>query len=534
MSFRLLILVPVYNHASTLTRVLIDLKRAKLPILLVDDGSTDGIDAVLKGFPDIPVLRHQHNQGKGGALKTGMQWALNEGFAAVLTFDADGQHLTADIPRLLAEWEKDPAATYVGVRDFAAASSGFVPRASRIGRWFSNFFVRLETGVRLLDTQSGLRIYPLHQSLLLELKAQRYHFEVEILVRSLWMGMQVHDVPVGVLYPCPEERISHFRAWIDTLRIGGLHLKFLTLRVLMGLGIYRQRPLREHLEINGSGVIAWLVTRLGIRFCYTLMILPVMFVFLREKSRRAAIMEFHMRLRPAASHLRRLSASLKNFWYFGMSLLDRLNPSGNSSILPPTALTEETWRQLLGKGSIFVGAHYGDWFLIALRKKDVFDKPMGLVMDPRGTPEFMEKVLALHGNRVRIIDPFQESLSFALEVKHILDEGGHVCFLGDRLHGRAKEYSVSLPFLGKEAAFLQAPFDLALRLHVPVLYFGCTKQGITPGAPYQIFLHPIYDGRERVLPCALVERYVGHLERQVQSAPQHWFNFIPFWQQLET
>jgi predicted LPLAT superfamily acyltransferase len=531
---RLLVLVPVYNHASSLGRVLRELSAVNLPVLIVDDGSTDEISAVLKEFPAFTVLKHDGNRGKGEALRTGMQWAMSQGYAAVLTFDADGQHRVTDIPKLVSAWENDPSAIYIGVRDFQAASSGHVPRGSKIGRFWSNFFVWVETGQCMQDTQSGLRIYGLHRRLLRSLKAQRYHFEVEILVRAVWMGLKVHTVPVGVIYPRPEERVSHFRAWVDTFRMVGLHIQFLVLRLLMLLGLYRQRSLKSHEEIGGSGLMAWLVQRLGIRFCYTLMILPVMFIFLKESSRRAAIMEFHAQLRPAASRLNRLKASLSNFWYFGMSLLDRLNPAGNSSILAPATLSEETWRHLLGQGSIFVGAHYGDWFLVALHKRDVFDRPMGLVMDPRGTPDFMEKVMDLYGGKIRIIDPFQDPLAFALEVKHILDEGGNVCFLGDRLQGKAREYTVSLPFLGKEAAFLQAPFELALRLRVPVLYFGCTKQGITPAAPYQIFLHSIYDGRERLPAKALVERYVGHLEKQVQTAPQHWFNFIPFWRQLES
>jgi predicted LPLAT superfamily acyltransferase len=530
----LLVLVPVYNHAASLAAVLRELSAVKLPVLIVDDGSTDGVSHVLHDFPRYPVLKHVSNHGKGEALRTGMQWAMSQGYSAVLTFDADGQHRVADIPKLVAAWEKDPSALHIGVRDFQSGNSGPVPLSSKIGRWLSNFLVWVETGQSMEDTQSGLRIYGLHRRLLRSLKARRYHFEVEILVRAAWMGLNIHTVPVGVFYPKPEERVSHYHGWLDTLRMAGLHARFLVLRLLMILGLYRQRSLQSHQEIGGSGLMAWLVQRLGIRFCYTLMILPVVFIFLKESSRRAAIMEFHAQLRPAASRWHRLKASLSNFWYFGMSLLDRLNPAGNSSILAPASLSEETWKLLLGQGSIFVGAHYGDWFLVALHKRDVFDRPMGLVMDPRGTPDFMEKVMELHAGQIKIIDPFQEPLAFALEVKQVLDEGGNVCFLGDRLQGKAREYTVSLPFLGREAAFLQAPFELALRLRVPVLYFGCTKQGITPASPYQIFLHSIYDGRERISAKVLVERYVGHLEKQVHAAPQHWFNFIPFWRQLES
>jgi hypothetical protein len=325
---RLLVLVPVYNHAATLGKVLRELSTVNLPILIVEDGSTDGVDAVLMDFPQHTVLKHETNRGKGEALRTGMQWAIGQGYTAVLTFDADGQHRVSDIPKLVAAWGQDPEGIHIGVRDFKAAASGPVPLGSKIGRTLSNFFVWVETGQAMKDTQSGLRIYGLHRRLLRSLKAQRYHFEVEILVRAVWMGLKVHTVPVGVIYPRPEERVSHFRVWVDTLRMGGLHLQFLSLRLLMLLGLYQERPLKSQEEIGGAGAMAWLVQRLGIRFCYTLMILPVMFIFLKESSRRAAIMEFHAQLRPAASRWNRLKASLSNFWYFGMSLLDRLNPRG--------------------------------------------------------------------------------------------------------------------------------------------------------------------------------------------------------------
>jgi predicted LPLAT superfamily acyltransferase len=530
----LLVLVPVYNHAASLPQVLCDLQKTQLPILLVDDGSNDAFDLALQSFTGIKVLKHPNNQGKGQALLTGMQWALAQGYQAVLTFDADGQHLAADVPFLVAAWQKNPEACYVGVRDFQALSSGSVPLGSKIGRSLSNFFVWVETGEAIGDTQSGLRIYPLQGKLLGQLRARHYHFEVEILVRAVWMGWSVDNVPVGVFYPEPNQRISHFRVWLDTSRMVRLHIQLLFLRLLMLLGLYRPTRIQSAAELSGSGLMAWLVNRLGIGFCYFLMILPVLFIFLKEGTRRAAIMEFHAQLRPASSWIRRVKSSLENFWYFGMSLVDRIHPAGHSSILAPKALTEETFQEMLAAGSIFVGAHYGDWFLVALRKRELFHQPMGLVMDPRGTPDFMQRVMQLYGDRIRIIDPFQEPLAFALEVKAVLDEQGHVCFLSDRLQDRARDYSVSLPFLGRQATFLQAPFDLALRLRVPVLYFGCTKQGVTPAAPYQIFLHSIYDGREKLLPKKLVERYVVLLENQVQQAPQHWFNFIPFWQQLET
>ena len=218
---RLLVLVPVYNHAATLHKVLSELSAVNLPVLIVDDGSTDHIGSMLEAFPQHTVLQHAVNHGKGEALRTGMQWAMTQGYTAVLTFDADGQHRVVDIPKLVAAWAQDPSALYIGVRDFQSKSSGPVPWGSKIGRFLSNFFVWVETGESLHDTQSGLRIYGLHRRLLRSLKARRYHFEVEILVRAVWMGLNIHKVPVGVIYPRPEERVSHFRVWVDTFRMVG-------------------------------------------------------------------------------------------------------------------------------------------------------------------------------------------------------------------------------------------------------------------------------------------------------------------------
>jgi uncharacterized protein (DUF2062 family) len=107
-----------------------------------------------------------------------------------------------------------------------------VPGASHFGRAFSNFWVRLETGVDLSDTQSGMRLYPVKELLALRLLKTRYDFEIEVLVKIIWAGISARSVPVSVHYPPKEERISHFHKFIDNWRLTQLHTVLLCRRLL--------------------------------------------------------------------------------------------------------------------------------------------------------------------------------------------------------------------------------------------------------------------------------------------------------------
>jgi uncharacterized protein (DUF2062 family) len=225
---RVLALVPVYNHAATLRGVVEGLLREGLPVLVVDDGSDDG---ALERVADLAVatLRLEPNQGKGAALLAGAREAQAQGFDAILTIDADGQHYPADAPALLAAaWAHWPAVA-VGCRDMEGPT---VPASSRFGRAFSNFWVRLECGRTLQDSQSGYRVYPVALLMATRYLSRRYTFEVEVLVRAAWAGLPIVECPIRVEYLPGKERITHFRAFRDNLRLTVLHT-FLVCRSLL-------------------------------------------------------------------------------------------------------------------------------------------------------------------------------------------------------------------------------------------------------------------------------------------------------------
>jgi uncharacterized protein (DUF2062 family) len=214
-----LVVIPVYNHRETLRDVTIQSLRTGLDVLVVDDGSTD---CGLESLQGLTCLIHTltPNQGKGAAILAGAAIAAERGFDGIVTFDADGQHEPASIRGLIEKTAEQWPALVIGNRTMVAEG---IPRSSLFGRSFSNFWVRLETGCVLPDTQSGLRLYPVRELLRLSIRTRRYDFEIESLVRLAWGGIPVHSVPVPVHYPPSDERISHFHRLWDNTRLSMLH-----------------------------------------------------------------------------------------------------------------------------------------------------------------------------------------------------------------------------------------------------------------------------------------------------------------------
>lgn len=228
MTPRVLVAVPVYNHASTLRAVVLGLLERHPHVLVVDDGSDDLEPEVLAGLP-VRMVRHGRNRGKGAAIRTAALEARRQDMSHIVTIDADGQHDPADLPLFLEAVAADPLAVIVGARDFNTEN---VPGSSRFGRAFSNFWLRVQTGVILSDVQSGYRAYPLNVLENLRCTENRYSFEVEVLVRAAWAGFRLREVNIRVHYPPKGERVSHFRAFMDNVRISLLNTR-LTIRAIM-------------------------------------------------------------------------------------------------------------------------------------------------------------------------------------------------------------------------------------------------------------------------------------------------------------
>ncbi len=222
---QVLLVIPFYNHDQTLAQVVAASQEAGWQVLVVDDGSDRPASSAALG---CQVVRLPKNCGKGAAILKGAEVARKQGFAALLTMDADGQHAPADGLHLLAMAQKEWPALIIGNRRM---DGEHVPGASLFGRAFSNFWVRLETGLSLADTQSGMRLYPVAELCHLSFRTRRYDFEIESLVRLAWANIPILSADIAVHYPPAAERISHFHQLRDNARLSLLHT-VLVLRAL--------------------------------------------------------------------------------------------------------------------------------------------------------------------------------------------------------------------------------------------------------------------------------------------------------------
>ena len=218
---KILMVIPLFNHGNTIRSVTEKALAAGWPVLVVDDGSSDGGAEQVVDL-DCQVIRLDRNRGKGAAIIAGARFAAGHGFAAIITVDADGQLDPAEAGKLADVATGQWPAIVVGARRMDKDNA---PGASLFGRAFSNFWVRLECGRELADTQSGYRLYPVKEILGLKTSCRRYDFEVEILTRSAWAGLPILSVPVSVYYPSACERESHFHQLKDNFRLTCLHTR---------------------------------------------------------------------------------------------------------------------------------------------------------------------------------------------------------------------------------------------------------------------------------------------------------------------
>ncbi len=222
---KICVLIPTYNNEKTLKRVIDGVLDYTESIIVVNDGSTDSTPQVLAQYPQITVISLPENKGKGNGLKTGFRAAKKSGYDYAITIDSDGQHYPDDIPvfveALLQEKEE---VLLIGNRNM---SQDGIPKKSSFGNRFSNFWFWFETGIRLEDTQSGYRLYPLHK-IPKKYFTPKFEFEIEIIVRTAWRHVPVKNVPIKVLYD-PVERVSHFRPFKDFTRISILNTILVTI-----------------------------------------------------------------------------------------------------------------------------------------------------------------------------------------------------------------------------------------------------------------------------------------------------------------
>ena len=236
-------LIPTYNNERTLNRVIDGVLKYTKHIIIINDGATDTTSEILKSYPNLAQIHFPQNKGKGVALRKGFKKAHELGYAYAITIDSDGQHYPEDIEVFITAIEKSPNGLLIGDRNMDQEG---IPKKSSFGNNFSNFWYTFETGVKLTDTQSGYRLYPLEKLASLNYFTNKFEFEIEVIVRASWKGIEVKNVPIQVLYD-ESERVTHFRPIKDFTRISILN----TVLVLIALLYIKPRDLFRKLKKKG-------------------------------------------------------------------------------------------------------------------------------------------------------------------------------------------------------------------------------------------------------------------------------------------
>ena len=225
MNDKAVIIIPAYNPDDKLVQLVERLREAFRHIVVVDDGSTKGGET----FPRVKalgamLLRHDHNRGKGAALKTAFMWVSQNlpDAACVVTADSDGQHKVGDISKVADAAIANPERLILGTRAF----SGKVPFRSRFGNWCTRQFFFLMTGLKIHDTQTGLRGIPM--PLLagaIAIPGERYEYEMRMLAAAKRLDELPVEVPIETIY-IEENASSHFNPLKDSLRVWGALIHF--------------------------------------------------------------------------------------------------------------------------------------------------------------------------------------------------------------------------------------------------------------------------------------------------------------------
>ncbi len=537
------VLIPTHNNHTSIgdvvTRALGTLKHPhgeEVPVFVVDDGSTDGSGALAEDAGAI-VVHHGYNRGKGAALLTGMQALARAGYTHAICLDADGQHHPEDLPAFIAAIHSDPFAILAGVRDLATA-----PGISRFGRRFSNFWIWVETGWRVADSQCGFRAYPLGPVLALDLGSSRYDLEVEVLTRALWAGVAVRDLACLVTYPPKKERVTSFRPILDNARITWLNIKLIAERILWppywfprpGSARGRWDAASRGFPLGWRfvfGVVRLLGRRPAVWIARTVSLWYVPF------APRGGLAGYLARVSPNVPGWR---ARARIYGNFAEVLVDRMA----CAVQGPAAFRYEHEGTMAmveafagARGALLLSAHLGNIECVAgpggsdgkqaedrlkvlhiLRFESGRDQGQAVLegVDPRWRPRIIP---------VNRADGFS-----ALSALRVLREGGVVAMHGDRL---IDDRSVTVDLLEAPCRVPAGPWLLAALAHVPVLIVGCFKEGETYRVVCSEPMECVFDRAQPrdVQIHRWAQAYADQVGTWARRWPDQWYNFHDLWSQ---
>ncbi len=547
MSFSPCVLIPTHNHFRALPEIVDRVVAAGLPVFVVDDGSAAETAAVVAALADpqrrVFVHRRESNGGKGAAVLDGFRLAWEAGFTHAVQVDADGQHDLDALPRMLAEAEAHPEALVSGHPQYDDS----IPKSRKIGRWVTHLWVFVETlSLRITDSMCGFRVYPLaacRAMLAEERPGDRMEFDTEIMVRLFWRGVAPIMVPVRVTYP--PHNTSNFDVWRDNLRISAMHTR-LVLTLLARLPrILAHRPARPDgaashwasLAERGAGwgvrLVAAAYRLLGLRACKALLVPVVGYFYLTGKAQRRASLDF---LRTVLGREATWRDGFRHFMDFALRGVETLAawsgaiPASDVHVDDPQALQAALDDP---RGALLVVSHHGNVEILrALMDRRLRDR-LTVLVHTRHAENYNRVLREFRPEAgARMIQVTEIGPATAIALRDCIERGEWVAIAADRVPVLSRQRVVSVPFLGRPAAFSQGPWLLASLLECPVYLMFCRRE---KGNGWRFGLESFSErvvlprGERLAAMTGLAADYAKALEVQVRRDPWQWYNFFDFW-----
>ncbi|OCG56501.1 acyltransferase [Gilliamella sp. Choc6-1] len=550
--------IPCYNHSEALLGVLKHLASYEINCILVDDGSSvnevQKMDQIIALFPWVTLLRLKTNQGKGAAVMTGLEYAYNQGYAYAIQIDADGQHDSQIVKKLIEQSLQNPHALISGCPIY----DNSVPKHRLIARYITHFWVWIETlSFSIKDSMCGFRVYPLQATCNLIKQSnigKRMDFDTDIMVQLYWKGIPSIFVPTKVTYP--KDGISHFKAFKDNLLITKMHTK-----LFLGM-LPRILPLIKRNYKKNDEQIHWSQTqerkglfgiRLILKFYHIfgrktskLIMFPVITYFwLTGKKQRQASKQY---IEIISNYYKNIPLINKNqltsfhhFQRFGESFLDKIACwQGDIKIDDIYSPNMDTYLDLISnkQGIILICSHLGDVEICRALAQLSHNIKINTLVFRKHAARFNQILKETNqASTFNLIQVDSIGADTAILLKQKLEQGEWVAIVGDRTssnpHQRMLDESVSwADFLGKPAPFPKGPFILSSALGVPVYL----AWGLKPNGRFQIYFEHFADklkisrkNRKAELDL-IIQNYAKRLEHYCLLSPLDWFNFYDFWQ----
>ncbi|AOE50978.1 glycosyltransferase family 2 protein [Kangiella sediminilitoris] len=550
------IVIPNYNHTQHIEHVLQSIAPLSIPVIMVNDGSDDVttqlLDKLPSQFPFLEVIHLTENQGKGGAVMTGLLAASQRGYSHAIQVDADGQHNLSDIPEFIRLSQQSPDSVICGIPDYDES----VPLGRLIPRYLTHFWVWVETlSFQIKDSMCGFRLYPLKATCQLignSRIGKRMDFDTEILVKLYWQNVPVINLPTKVTYP--EDGSSHFQLFRDNWLITKMHTRLFFGMLPRAPRLISKKFKRASAEQRdthwsatkergstlGIQLLVWLYRVLG-QWFFRLILLPVIayFVLTGNKARRASY-DFLRRLNRYQNNQSpvRWYHVYKHFYQFGLAAVDKirawLGDIRRKDIIFHNVDAFEALRQSgKQKGAIFIGSHLGNLELCRAIGESDSKLTINALVFTKHALKFQAALDKFNPKAsVNLIQVDTMGADTAIKLREKVDAGEIVIIVGDRTSVTQFGRVNYAPFLGEPAPFSQGPFILAGLLECPAYLLFCLKQS----GQYHIYLEHFSDSlkltrtHKKQQLQSIIERYAERLEYYCLKAPYQWFNFFDFWQ----